>query len=40
MTALAEAFEQAKVVKKGECPHCGVHIGRGIAFHIKRCKGK
>jgi hypothetical protein len=31
--------EPEKVVKPGECPKCGRVIGRGIAFHIKACKG-
>jgi len=26
-----------KEVSKGECPHCRVHIGRGIAFHVRKC---
>ncbi len=30
----------AVVIAKGACPHCLLHIGRGIAFHIKRCATK
>jgi hypothetical protein len=29
--------EPAKKMPKGHCRHCGKHIGRGIAFHEKRC---
>lgn len=25
--------------RKGHCPKCGQHIGRGVAFHAKSCKG-
>ena len=28
-----------KPFKKGYCRKCGEHIGRGIAFHEKRCEG-
>ena len=28
-----------KPLKKGYCRKCGEHIGRGIAFHEKRCEG-
>lgn len=28
---------QTAPVLKGTCPKCGKHIGRGIAFHVKRC---
>lgn len=24
--------------RKGECPHCRRHIGRGVAFHVKHCR--
>lgn len=30
---------KAKPVPVGVCPKCGRHIGRGIAFHVKACKG-
>ena len=23
---------------RGQCRYCGDHIGRGVAFHEKRCK--
>lgn len=26
-------------VPKGVCPKCGEHVGRGIAFHMKKCLG-
>jgi len=26
-------------VPKGVCPVCRKHIGRGVHFHAKRCKG-
>lgn len=25
--------------KKGFCKHCGKHIGKGLHFHEKACKG-
>jgi len=28
-----------KPVPKGTCPKCGKHVGRGVHFHAKRCKG-
>jgi hypothetical protein len=31
--------EPVKMVKAGECPKCGKHIGRGVGFHAKACKG-
>lgn len=27
------------IAKKGTCPKCGKHIGRGVHFHEKTCKG-
>ena len=30
----------AVVVPKGTCPHCLLHVGRGIAFHIRYCASK
>ena len=50
-TALAEAYRKAlekqsgeKTVNlirpKGECKKCGKHIGRGVGFHTRNCKGK
>ncbi len=35
-----KAKQKAAVdVPKGTCPKCLQHIGRGIAFHVKRCEG-
>jgi len=25
--------------KKGCCKHCGKHVGKGLHFHEKACKG-
>lgn len=27
-------------IPKGDCPHCGEHIGRGVYSHAKKCEGK
>jgi len=27
-----------KPAKKGYCRYCGVKIGRGVAFHERKCK--
>lgn len=27
------------VVPKGHCAKCGLHIGRGVKLHEKRCEG-
>jgi len=29
-----------KAEAKGECPHCGRRIGRGLKLHIRWCKAK
>ena len=29
--------EPAKA-QKGHCRHCGEHIGRGVAFHERKCR--
>ena len=31
--------KQAEPVAKGHCRKCGKHIGRGVRFHEKACKG-
>jgi hypothetical protein len=31
--------EPTAAPRKGVCPVCGKHIGRGVAFHAKRCEG-
>lgn len=28
------------MMKPGWCAKCGKHIGRGIAFHVKKCNGE
>lgn len=28
-----------KLIKKGTCPKCGKHIGRGLFLHTRKCKG-
>ena len=36
----ADAAKVAPVIApKGCCPKCGKHIGKGIYFHVKACKG-
>lgn len=29
----------AASLPKGTCPQCRVHIGKGVHFHVKHCKG-
>jgi hypothetical protein len=30
----------AKSIKKGICPKCGKHVGRGLFLHTKKCTGQ
>lgn len=34
-----KAVEAVLSVPKGTCPICKKHIGRGVTFHAKGCKG-
>ena len=38
-TAQAEGIAP-NAAAKGECPHCGRRIGRGLKLHIRWCKAK
>lgn len=29
----------SKPIAPGDCPKCGKHIGKGVTFHAKTCKG-
>lgn len=33
------ADQLRKIAPKGTCRKCGKHIGRGIAFHERACRG-
>lgn len=33
------AVPEPREAAPGDCPRCGRHIGRGVGFHVKRCKG-
>jgi hypothetical protein len=40
--ARAVAAKEARLAatrRPGTCPICGVHIGRGIATHLRACRG-
>lgn len=34
-----EATEVLPDVPKGHCPKCGEHIGKGLHFHRRACRG-
>lgn len=36
---LKEALAKIPQEQKGVCQKCGRHIGRGLHFHTKACKG-
>lgn len=39
VTEAIEASEVLPSVPKGHCPKCGKHIGKGLHFHRRACKG-
>jgi len=39
VTVMSEAFKEAEAKKRGVCPKCERHIGRGVHFHVRACKG-
>jgi hypothetical protein len=39
MAALQAPPKPAAPVARGACPKCGMVVGRGVAMHIRRCKG-
>ena len=36
---LAEPVPVVAEPRKGVCRHCGAHVGRGIRWHEKKCRG-
>lgn len=36
--ALTSAFKLLPVTKKGVCPYCSQHIGKGISGHMQSCQ--